>query len=67
MYDDSQIDATETNKLVAGLLRRRQDAVSSMLALLELMAMVSSNFPRQERGVIAEILRSRADQIERSK
>jgi hypothetical protein len=64
---DAQIDATETNVLVAGLLRRRQSAVSSMIALLDLMAMVSGNFPKQERGVIADILRSKADAIEREK
>jgi hypothetical protein len=61
------IDTIETNVLVAGLLRRRQSAVSSLIALLETMALVSGNLPAQERGVIADILRSHADQIERSK
>jgi hypothetical protein len=65
MYD--QIDDIEINTLVAGLLRRKQSTVTSLIALLDVMALVSSNFPVQERGVIAEILRSRADQIERSK
>jgi translation initiation factor 6 (eIF-6) len=65
MHDD--LDLIETNRLVAGLLRRRQDAVTSMIALLDLLAMVSGNFPKQERGVIADILRSHADQIERNK
>jgi hypothetical protein len=67
MYDASQIDATETNALVAGLLRRRQASVSAMIALLDLMALVSGNFPKQERGAIADILRSHADTIERNK
>jgi hypothetical protein len=65
MHD--QIDNIETNVLVAGLLRRRQESVSAMIALLDLMALVSSNFPKQGRGVIADILRSHADQIERNK
>jgi hypothetical protein len=65
MHD--QIDNIETNTLIAGLLRRRQASVSAMIALLDLMAMTSSNFPAQERGVLADILRSHADQIERSK
>jgi hypothetical protein len=65
MHD--QIDNIETNVLVAGLLRRRQESVSAMIALLDLMAMTSSNFPAQERGVIADILRSHADTIERNK
>jgi hypothetical protein len=66
MHND-QIDATDTNVLIAGLLRRRQESVTAMLALLDVMALISSNFPKQERGVLAEILRSRADQIERDK
>jgi hypothetical protein len=65
MHDN--LDLIEINTLVAGVLRRRQDAVSAMIALLDLMAMTSSNFPAQERGVLADILRSHADQIERSK
>jgi hypothetical protein len=65
MHDD--LDLIEINTLVAGLLRRRQAAVSSMIALLDLMALTSSNFPKQERGVLADILRSKADAIEREK
>ena len=65
MHDD--LDLIEINTLVAGLLRRRQAAVSSMIALLDLMAMTSSNFPAQERGILADILRSHADAIEREK
>jgi hypothetical protein len=65
MHD--QIDNIETNTLIAGLLRRRQSAVTAMIALLDLMALTSSSFPQQERGILAEILRSRADQIEREK
>jgi hypothetical protein len=64
MFD---LDAVETNVLISGLLRRRQESVTAMIALLDLMAMVSCNFPRQERGVLADILRSHADQIEREK
>jgi hypothetical protein len=61
------LDLVEINTLVAGVLRRRQAAVSSLIALLDLMALTSSNLPKQERGVIAHILRGHADQIERDK
>jgi hypothetical protein len=62
---DDMIDTVEINVLVAGLLRRRQASMTSMIALLDLMVLVSGNFPAQEKYMIANLLRDKADLVER--
>jgi hypothetical protein len=61
------IDRCDTNVLIAGLLRRRQESVTAMLALLDTMLLVAGDFPKQERYVIADLLRNKADAVERSR
>jgi hypothetical protein len=59
------IDDLDINVLIASLVRRRQESVGSMLALLELLVMTAANFPMKEKYTIASTLRDKADLIER--
>jgi len=62
---DGDIDTIDMNVLVAALMRRRQDAVGSMVALLELMVLTAGNFPTREKYALGNLLRDKADLVER--
>jgi hypothetical protein len=61
----SDLDTIDANVLIASLIRRRQQSVGSMIALLELMTMTAGNFSMKEKYAIGNLLRDKADIIER--
>jgi hypothetical protein len=59
------IDSVDTNELIAALMRRRQQAVGSMVALLELMVLTAGTFSMKDKYALGNLLRDKADLVER--
>lgn len=60
------MDTIDANVLVAALLRRKQESLGSMIALLDLMVLMAGNIPAKQKYHLANLLRDKADLIERS-
>jgi hypothetical protein len=63
MHDD--IDTLDVNVLVAALLRRRQETTDSLVNLLDVMVLMSGNFSEKNKHRLSNLLRDKADLIER--
>lgn len=61
----SDLDTVDMNVLVAALIRRRQETVGSMIALLDLMVLAAGNFSTKEKYALGNLLRDKADLVER--
>jgi hypothetical protein len=62
---DLLIDSIDINVLVAGVMRRRQESMGSLLALLDLMLLTSANYSEKEKFILANLLYDKASLIER--
>jgi hypothetical protein len=60
------IDTIDINVLIAALMRRRQESVGAMIALLDLMVLMSGNTSAKSKYQLANLLRDKADLVERS-
>ena len=64
---DLIVDSIDINVLVAGVLRRKQESMGSLLAVLDLMLLASSNFSEREKFAISNLLYDKASLMERER
>jgi hypothetical protein len=65
MLTTKELDTADVNELILALMRRRQETTDSLLALLDLMVLCSGNFSGKNKYRMANLLRDKADLIER--